>query len=166
MDVQGAEKARPWVEKAQATSVTLVDASNELGGMFGFNYVPLTILIDENGKVVRGPQGTDIDRESDRQTITQWIEAGSLPVQPAAASLTGFSAPDTELRFQAATLILALGDQAAAVALFRKALTYDPENWIIRKQIWAVENPGRFYSGPIDWDWQKRQLEEEKLPSK
>ncbi len=27
------------------------------------------------------------------------------------------------------------------------------------KQIWAVENPERFYEGGIDWGWQRRQTE-------
>ena len=32
---------------------------------------------------------------------------------------------------------------------------------MIRKQIWAVEHPERFYPA-IDWDWQKEQLARER----
>ncbi len=33
-----------------------------------------------------------------------------------------------------------------------------PENRIVRKQIWAIENPERFYEGMVDFDWQKEQI--------
>ena len=47
------------------------------------------------------------------------------------------------------------GDTVTAVSLWRQALSQDPDNYIIRKQIWAVENPDRFYEGDIDYDWQR-----------
>jgi len=62
--------------------------------------------------------------------------------------------------------VLLLQDQReAALAKFRQALQLDPANWRIRKQIWAVENPDKFYSkrNP-DYGWQKRQLEQERTP--
>lgn len=33
----------------------------------------------------------------------------------------------------------------------------DQDNWIIRKQIWALEHPEKFYKGKVDYDWQKIQ---------
>ena len=160
MDVQGAEKARPWIEKADASYVALVDAFSELGRQFNFNFIPLTLLIDEDGRLVRGPKGTSINRESDRTQISRWIEEGELdPAPPSRAN--GFSGPEAELRFQAAAVILSRGDSVTAVELLRKALQFDPKNWLIRKQIWAIESPGRFYAGPVDYEWQKRQLQKE-----
>lgn len=44
-----------------------------------------------------------------------------------------------------------------AMAFWRRGLALDPDNYIIRKQIWAVENPKRFYSGQVDYDWQENQ---------
>ena len=38
----------------------------------------------------------------------------------------------------------------------------DPSNWIIHKQIWAVENPDKFYEGNVDYNWQRQQLAVEK----
>ena len=35
----------------------------------------------------------------------------------------------------------------------------DPENFIFRKQYWAINNPEKFYSGKIDTDWQRKKLE-------
>ena len=38
-------------------------------------------------------------------------------------------------------------------------MVLEPDNFVIRKQIWAVENSERFYQGPIDTDWQREQQE-------
>ena len=37
----------------------------------------------------------------------------------------------------------------------------DPENFVVRKQIWAVRYPERFYP-VIDFDWQAEQLRRER----
>ncbi|MBA2759910.1 MAG: hypothetical protein H0U38_09505 [Chloroflexia bacterium] len=44
---------------------------------------------------------------------------------------------------------------------WRRALDMDPENLVIRKQIWAARFPEKFHP-VIDWDWQKTQLEQER----
>lgn len=160
MDVQGAEKARPWVEKAGSDYVALVDPLGTLGRQFDFKFVPLTLLIDEDGRLVRGPRATSIDRSSDRAQIARWIEEGvveKVSLLPGEQS----SNPAAELRFQAAALLLSRGDPARALTMLRKALHFDPKNWLIRKQIWAIENPDRFYAGPVDYEWQKKQLQKE-----
>ncbi len=48
-------------------------------------------------------------------------------------------------------------DPASSIQLWRQALQLDPDNYVIRKQIWAVEHPEKFYP-VIDWDWQRAQL--------
>ena len=57
--------------------------------------------------------------------------------------------------------LLRRGDRAGAVEAWRRALAADPDNYVIRKQIWAVEHPDRFYP-TIDWAWQKEQLARER----
>jgi len=56
---------------------------------------------------------------------------------------------------------LAAGDKPAAAGALREALKTDPKNWIIHKQIWAIEHPERFYEGPVDFRWQREQLRRE-----
>ncbi len=34
----------------------------------------------------------------------------------------------------------------------------DPENFVIRKRLWAVEHPERFYEGAVDFAWPRAQL--------
>jgi len=51
-----------------------------------------------------------------------------------------------------------------ALAELKHARGLDPDNWRIRKQIWAIEHPDKFYSGDSpDFGWQKEQLEREKI---
>ena len=47
------------------------------------------------------------------------------------------------------------GKVKQALATWREAVALDPDNYIVRKQIWAVENPERFYAGDIDYGWQR-----------
>ena len=51
-----------------------------------------------------------------------------------------------------------VGRVREALALWRQGLELDPDNYLIRKQVWAVENPERFYQGDVDYDWQRDQF--------
>ncbi len=42
----------------------------------------------------------------------------------------------------------------------KKAAKLDDGNWIVRKQIWAIEHPEKFYEGSVDYDWQKTQVQQ------
>ena len=60
-------------------------------------------------------------------------------------------------------VLLQQGRQDAAVNKLKHARDLDPENWRIRKQIWAIENPDKFYTGKSpDFGWQSEQLKKEK----
>lgn len=162
MDVQGAEKVRPWVTAAAATYPALVDSQGRLAADFGFNYVPLTLLVDEEGRLVRGPTGTNIDRESDWTEIASWLRTGSIAPSSKPTETSGFTHPEAKLRFEAAAVALTKEQSDTALDLLQGALQLDSENWLIRKQIWAIQNPDRFYDGPIDFEWQKQQLRKDK----
>lgn len=69
---------------------------------------------------------------------------------------------EANARFQLGLTLLEIGKKTEAMAEWRKALALDPKNWIIHKQIWAVEHPDKFYDGNVDYAWQKAQLEAEK----
>lgn len=166
VDVQGADAARVWPERAGATFRTLVDSENVLGMVWGFRVVPNGIFVDESGAVrmkVFGGVGS-------RPEITRAVEdliagridryeeppAGAEPVSAAAA---GGDLLGTRLRRGAA--LLREGRKEAAVEEWKKALAADPENFTIRKQIWAVRFPEKFHPA-IDFDWQKEQLARER----
>jgi len=55
--------------------------------------------------------------------------------------------------------LLEAGHRDRALAQFKAARDLEPANWRIRKQIWAIEHPDKFYTGRSpDYDWQKQQL--------
>ncbi len=58
--------------------------------------------------------------------------------------------------FGVGVALLHQGHKAEAVVSWRAALKRAPDNYVIRKQIWVVEHPEKFYPA-IDWDWQRRQ---------
>lgn len=83
--------------------------------------------------------------------LNQLAAAAELKPQPA------------DVHFLSGQVLLQQGQQEAALAKFRQALQLDPENWRIRKQIWAIENPDKFYSETNpDYGWQKEKWSEEK----
>ena len=43
---------------------------------------------------------------------------------------------------------------------WKKGRDLEPDNWVVRKQIWAVEHPERFYDGDVDSAWQKEQIQQ------
>jgi tetratricopeptide (TPR) repeat protein len=49
-----------------------------------------------------------------------------------------------------------------ALASWKKALALEPSNWVIRKQIWALEFPERFYPR-IQYEWQNEQVRREEM---
>ena len=67
---------------------------------------------------------------------------------------------DWSSRFGLGTALYQQGRTAEALASWRLALTLDPPNFTVRKQIWMVEHPEKFFP-TIDFDWQKEQLQRE-----
>jgi tetratricopeptide (TPR) repeat protein len=67
---------------------------------------------------------------------------------------------DWSSRFGLGTAQYQQGRTDQALASWRAALALDPANFTVRKQIWMVEHPERFYP-TIDFDWQKEQLARE-----
>jgi hypothetical protein len=66
---------------------------------------------------------------------------------------------DEALRlFRQAGAAVRRGDRAAAVELLNEAFPLEPDNYIIRKQLWAIEHPEKFYLDDVDFDWQDEQL--------
>ncbi len=166
IDVQGPAKARPWVEQAGATHPSLVDRDGVLPAYFHLNYVPFTVLIDETGRVARGPQMADVNNANQTERILAWVEKGppalARPKEPPPSKMEGFASPEAELRYRLGALLQSRGESDDALVQFKRALDRDRGNWIIRKQIWAIEHPERFYEGPVDFAWQREKLAAER----
>ena len=100
-----------------------------------------------------------------RLALAQGLEragdyAASLAECEAAARL---QPADAMIPFTHGLVLLRQGKTNAALEQLIRARDLDSGNWRIRKQIWALEHPDKFYGGSgIDWGWQKEQIAREK----
>lgn len=166
METQGTEAARPWVDKAGAEYPVTVDRHNLLGRVLDFKAVPNGVFLDERG-VIRYTKygGFSVERSGDVETIRKLI-GGEIEQQIPSPSEAQYilSPVDRELvetRLRLGNELLSRGSKEEAILEWQRALELDPENLIIRKQIWAVRYPERFHP-TIDWDWQGEQLRRER----
>ena len=161
MDGQGAARVKPFVEQAKLTIPALVDRRGALWEAFDFRVVPLQLYFDETGRLVYRSTGAPKN-----EVLERLDEELAKPLKPAAERAAAASTqPATPSRDEAALLfergVTALdgGNKDEALALWKQALAKDPDNWLIRKQVWTLENPDAFWAGDeIDYDWQKSRM--------
>lgn len=70
---------------------------------------------------------------------------------------------DSTAHYATGSLLLAGGRTDEAVAAWRRGLEVDPMNFTLRKQIWMVQFPDRFYP-EIDMAFQVEQIKKEGFP--
>jgi hypothetical protein len=163
MDAQGPNKALPYIQNAKTTYTNVIDEDNLLGQILGFKAIPNGLLIDENG-ILKYMQfgGFDIQKSGTAEIVAEWVKPASFTGgTPLPAKI-----PEDDKHFEAIALFqqgthaFRQGDTAAALGKWRNAMALAPDNLVIRKQIWAVENPDKFYSGTdVDYNWQREQFE-------
>lgn len=89
--------------------------------------------------------------------MLRWVTAPEVRIEKPSTDLQW---SDEALRlFREAGAAIRRGDRQAATILLKKAFPLEPDNYIIRKQLWAIEHPEKFYEGNIDYAWQREQLE-------
>jgi len=159
IDFQGAELPRPYVEQANPTYANAVDTENLLGLHFGFQAVPNAVFVDEAGIIQYAKfGGFDIRKPADRQLAEEFAGADQVLLTTTEQAAGGFNSDEARSHFNNGLLLFHNGNREQALTEWREGLAYEPENWIIRKQIWAIEHPERFYSGDVDFDWQREQI--------
>jgi len=132
---------------------------------FGFTVVPNGVLVDEGGTIrYLKHGGFSVDNPEDVAAVERFL-AGEAP-GAAASTVVPYALGATERELVATKvrlgqLLVELGRREEAVAEWRSALRRDPENFLIRKQIWAVEHPEKFHP-TIDFGWQQERLRRER----
>ena len=153
------ERVRQLPETQGVSFPILIDRENALSEAYRFSAVPNAFLIDEAGTIrYAGYGGFSIGRDPGRGELLAAL-AGE-ETAPAASSPAAAPNPEANRFFEEGTRALGRGEREAALGLWREARDLDPDNWIIRKQIWSVEHPELFYPR-IDKDWQTEQLKRE-----
>lgn len=158
IDAQGRDRVRTYVDQAGTTFPTLVDETGILSRLVGFKVVPNGLLVDESG-IVRFTKfgGFTVDDGPTRAMVEHWLQDGGVIGQTAADATETLDSEALGL-FEEGLAAIRRGDRESAARAWRRAARKDPANWLIRKQLWALENPERFYSGDIDFAWQKEQI--------
>ena len=151
----------PYLERANCTFVTLIDKKNHLSELFGFKAVPNVIAINREGVIVGKQFGNfDIRRTSDFNMLSEWIDAegadSNLLVEDDGISMKSHSY--SIKLFQEGMKQVEDNNVDEAMRLWRLAVDVNPSNYVIRKQIWAIENPEKFYDEDVDYAWQNDQL--------
>ena len=153
VDLQGPELPRPYHEEAGAEFVTVVDEENVLARLFGYRAVPNGFFIDESGALrYRYVSGFDITEPGTADDVLAFAAGGEVPS-------TGNTGLASEFDyFERGLAHYKAGDFEAAKRIWLEGGAAEPDHWNLRKQLWAVENPDKFYDGKVDYDWQREQL--------
>lgn len=161
----GPEAARRIVSDAETSFPTAYDGHGILSRLFDFKAVPNGVLVDARG-TVRWAKfgGFSNDNPDDVATVERFLAGDDPGPSPVAAEPYQLAPIEHELiqtKLRLGELLAQTGQRAEAVAAWRDALRLDPENFTIRKQIWAAEHPEKFFP-TIDFDWQQEQLASER----
>lgn len=153
-DAEGVDRVEPIVAERGFTAPVLVDRTSALGRLLGFRIVPSGFFVDPAG-VVRYRHADDFDHGDPR---VRWnlerFLAGEKTEPPEESERMRPEALDL---FAEGAELAAEGRRREALARWRAALVVDPDNFVIRSQIWVAEHPERFYPA-VDREWQELQL--------
>lgn len=153
-DAQGEERVRPVAEARGVTFPVLVDRTSTLGKELGFRIVPTGFFVDAEGTIrYRHTNDFDLGDPRVRWNLERFL-AGEPTEQPQEDERM---APEALELFASGVELYEQGRLEGALAVWREALALDPDNFVIRSQIWALEHPERFYPA-VDRDWQELQL--------
>ena len=156
-EAQGAARLRPIVTAAGTTFPVLIDRASTMAGFFGFQITPSGIYLDAAATVayIHGSAVNQFDVADARVRMNLDLHLAGHAPQPIDDDVrTGSQALEI---FGEGAALLTTGDTTRALATWRRALEIDPDNFLIRSQIWAVENPERFWPA-VDRGWQEAQL--------
>lgn len=154
------EQVRVRANRQPLDYPVLIDATNQLGRALGLKAIPNAILLDRDG-VVRWLMASTFSVK--KPEVVAELEAAVRALPPAGGPPVA-AQPDGESQaqrlFREGAERMAAGDRAGAAALWQRATELDPDDFVIRKQLWRALNPGRF-GETIDLDWQKEQMARE-----
>ena len=160
LDFQGPEKVIPYLNEYGVKIKTYIDVDNSSGLLFGFKVVPNLLIFDEDLILkFKCIANINILKNEHKSSFENWIDTGNLE------SLNNINSKPVSIPAKKSVNVLREGNriletsQDSAKQLLKDMVSDDPDNFIFRKQYWAINHPEKFYSGKIDTDWQRKKLE-------
>lgn len=134
---------------------------------------PMTPLRGERPALPSGESRAELEKRLKAEpsdwrahlALAQWLDGEGQFEQALAAcrAAAGLRPQEAGIQFTWGRVLLHQGEKDLAVAKLKEARDLEPDNWRIRKQIWAIEHPDKFYSDRSpDYRWQKEELAREK----
>ena len=162
VDFQGADVVRPYVDKANPSFTTVVDSKNVLARLLGFKALPNGYFLEPGLKLSESIKGRfDIRNQEILQKTLGWINNPTLYDKEPQERIDESMSSDEQSIFDNGLMLYQKGNVQEAISEWRKIVNMDPKNWIVRKQIWAIIHPDKFYDAGVDFDWQRLQIEAE-----
>jgi len=160
IDLQGPEFPRPFHDKARAEFTTVVDAGTIVTRTFGVRAIPNGALIDENG-ILRYSLygGFDIRNPATKKLVSGFLLNGEVTLTDETEVKGAVDVASLD-HFERGLELYGSGDFEGAAVIWRQGMELEPDHWNMRKQLWAIEHPDRFYDGKVDYDWQRVQVTE------
>ncbi len=152
-DVQGVDLPMRYLKEAGADYETWIDSNCILGRRWGLKRVPACLLLDEQGCVMAAAKFPDGKFLAAARRLSSKKPSGRPPRDPRA----DVKNTRVEILVEACTNFLGRGRKDEALEALKMAATLDPESRIIPRQILAIRNPERFYSGAVDGEWVRGQ---------
>ena len=154
VDNQPGAAILPWVDRARATYTVLHDRDNSLYQRFR-HPVTSTLLLDEKGRLVRPWKYADPLDSAFRRELSQWAKTGAIPGPwleediANAAAVTQAGQNEVYQLLREATALADRGEHGAASAHLEQALTLDPGNYVLQKQLGVLQRPDDYYKGDM-----------------
>ena len=162
VDFQGADVVRPYVDKANPSFTTVVDSENVLARLLGFKALPNGYFLEPGLKLSESIKGRfDIRNPEILQKTLGWINNPTLYDKEPQETIDESMSSDEQSIFDNGLMLYQKGKVQEAISEWRKIAIMDPKNWIVRKQIWAIIHPDKFYDAGVDFDWQRLRIEAE-----
>jgi|TARA_B110000116_G_scaffold202342_1_gene177390 hypothetical protein len=158
VDLQGPELPRPFHDKAGAQFTTVVDTRTIVTRTFGVRAIPNGALIDEDG-ILRYSLygGFDIRNPATKKLVSGFLFDGEVTLTDETEVKGAVDVASLD-HFERGLELYGSGDLEGAAVIWRQGMELEPDHWNMRKQLWAIEHPDRFYDGKVDYDWQKVQV--------
>lgn len=171
-DSKGREAGLPFVEAAKPGYPVLLDERHVVAERYGTRNVPAGVWIDEQGRIVRGPEvasaaqrnaeGERVPHEKYFNALRDWVARGDQSAYvrqgrrgAAVAIQPSPEATQAAAHFRLAVYLQGQGAADAAISHFKRAHALSPENWNYKRQAWNLGDIERDYGTTMQAEREK-----------